>query len=181
MNEKSEVIHGHVVRQILEDDGLFPNNPVLPLLVYKGAVFLHPDDEAEHILDIFARNGWTNGWKNGIYDYHHYHSTAHEVLGIFCGTADVQLGGPDGVCVELSRGDVVIIPAGVAHKRLKASDDFLCVGAYPEGQSYDMNEGREGERERAIANIERVPLPVLDPVFGKDGPLLSDWVKGPEI
>lgn len=175
MNAKSEVIHGHVVSQVMADDGLFPNNPALPVLVYKGAVFLHPADEAEHIQDIFSRNGWDAAWKGDIYSYQHYHSTAHEVLAVFCGTADLQLGGPEGICVELSRGDVVIIPAGVAHKKLKASEDFLCVGAYPHGQEYDMNYGKEEERPVALSQIAKVRLPDLDPVFGADGPLMVNW------
>ncbi|MGX5687534.1 cupin domain-containing protein [Arcticibacter tournemirensis] len=175
MNDKTEVIHGHVVNQIIKDDGIFPNNPNLPVMVYKGAIQLHPDDEPECILALFEKNNWKNGWKNGIYDYHHYHSNTHEVLGIFCGVADVQLGGPEGICVELNRGDVVVLPAGVAHKSLSSSDDFLCVGAYPVGAEYDINYGEENERARAIENISKVKVPLLDPVYGESGPLPEHW------
>lgn len=175
MNNISEVLHGHLATHIFEDDGLFPNNPRLPALVYKGALRLHPDDPAECILELFSRNGWTNGWKNGIYDYHHYHSNTHEVIGVFAGTVDVLLGGPEGVCVELTRGDVLILPAGVAHKNLKSSNDFLCVGAYPGGTDYDLNYGKPEERNTAINNIAQVPVPALDPVFGENGPLSSQW------
>ena len=97
MNNAAEVIHGHVATHIFEDDGLFPNNPKLPVLVYKGALHLHPDDQPEKIVEIFRRNNWTNSWKDGIFNYHHYHSTSHEVLGVFCGTADIMIGGPDAV------------------------------------------------------------------------------------
>lgn len=175
MNGKTEVIHGHIVNQLIDDDGLFPNNPQVPVIVYKGAIQLHPDDEPECMLELFGKNNWTNGWKNGIYDYHHYHSTTHEVLGIFCGTADVQLGGPEGICVELSRGDVVVIPAGIAHKNLDSSADFLCVGAYPDGSEYDINYGKESERAEAIENIRNVKTPLLDPVYGENGPLHEHW------
>jgi len=177
MNNVSEVIHGHVASHILEDDGTFPNNQKCPVLVYKGALHLHPDDRAESIQELFKKNNWTNAWQAGIYDYHHYHSTCHEVLGVFCGVADVQLGGPEGICVELVRGDVLVIPAGVSHKSVKASDDFLCVGAYAEGRNYDMNYGKTEEREKALSNIAAVTLPVSDPVFGADGPLLECWMR----
>jgi len=175
MNSISEVIHGHVSTDLLKDDGRFPNNEHLPLLIYKGVLRLHPDDEPDCILALFEKNGWSNGWKNGIYDYHHYHSNTHEVLGIFCGTAELQLGGPSGTCVELDRGDVIVIPAGVAHKCLKPSNDFLCTGAYPEGRDYDINQGRDGERPLADERIKNVPIPHLDPVFGTEGPLTQHW------
>ena len=176
MTHITEVIHGHVASHVFEDDGKFPNNPALPALVYKGALHLHPDDEPEAILELFKRNNWTNGWKNGIYPYDHYHSNTHEVLGIFCGTADLLLGGPeDGVCVEVYRGDVVIIPAGVAHKNLKSSHDFLCVGACAEGREYDINYGKEEERPKVIQNILSVPVAKTDPVFGDTGPLIDCW------
>ena len=72
-------------------------------------------------------------------------------------------------------GDVIIIPAGVAHKNLGSSGDFRCVGAYPPGQDWDMNYGKAGERPAADENIANVPLPVADPVFGFEGPLMKNW------
>lgn len=175
MNTQSEVIRGHVISHILKGDLYFPNNEKFPLLVYKGALLLHPEDEPEAILHRFAINNWTKGWTDGIYDYHHYHSTTHEVIGVFCGTVDVQFGGDDGVCVELSRGDVVVIPAGVAHKNLQSSKDLLCAGAYPDGSSYDIKYGRNGERPEADSNVAVVPLPPTDPVYGFEGPLIEYW------
>ena len=175
MNAVSEVIHGHITQHILEDDGQFPNNSSFPVLVYKGALHLHPDDEPECIISLFEKHNWTNAWKNGIYDYHHYHSTTHEVLGVFCGVADVQLGGPEGVCVELNRGDVIVIPAGVAHKNLSGSHDFICVGAYPDGGLYDINKGEPGERPKADDNIAKVEVPKADPLYGFEGPLIDYW------
>lgn len=165
----------HVVWHYFEDDGVFPNNPSLPLIVYKGALYLHPSEDSNAIEKVFEDHGWSNAWKSGIFDYHHYHSTTHEVLGVFCGKADIQLGGPDGTCVELVRGDVVVVPAGVAHKCLKASSDFLVVGAYPEGRDYDMNYGKPEERPMADENIKSVPLPNTDPVYGTEGPLVGKW------
>ena len=154
----------------LTDDGTFPNNERLPVLVYRGV--LRGADEMEK---TFHRNGWGGSWRNGIYEYHHYHSTAHEVLGVARGSARVQLGGPKGSQFDLEPGDVVVIPAGVAHKNLGSSSDFVVVGAYPKGQDYDMNYGKSGERPGADENIARTPLPEADPVYGSEGPLLDHW------
>ena len=160
---------------ILEDDGTFPNNQVLPVMIYKNAVKLPDDDPAAVFEHLFASNQWGRSWRNGIYGYHHYHSTAHEALGCYSGSAKVQLGGPNGITLTLEAGDVVVLPAGTAHKNLGDTSDFGVVGAYPRGQSYDMNSGREGERPRADKNIADVPLPEADPIYGPDGPLMEKW------
>lgn len=165
----------HVTCHILQDDGTFPNNPELPVMVYKGAFLMHPDDDGSVIKRVFESHNWTNSWEGGIYDYHHYHSTTHEVLGVVCGKADIQLGGPEGVCVELVRGDVVVIPAGVAHKCLECSNDFSVIGAYPGGKSYDLNTGKDGERPETDRNIRQVSLPSTDPVYGETGPVSENW------
>jgi uncharacterized protein YjlB len=164
-----------VIHQALKDDGTFPNNDKRPLLVYQGALDLPADDPASVIEVIFAANGWAESWRDGIYGYHHYHSTAHEVLGVYSGSARVQLGGDRGVTLSIKRGDVVIIPAGVAHKNLGSTPDFRVVGAYPGGQNWDMNYGKADERPRADQNIVRVPLPQADPVYGSHGPLKEHW------
>jgi len=158
----------------LKDDDLIPNSK-LPLLLYRGVISLSGDDPAHIFEKLFEENGWNESWRNGIYSYHHYHSTAHEVLGIYRGSAKVQLGGERGVIHEVSAGDVIVIPAGIAHKNLGSTRDFGVVGAYPERQDWDMNYGKPGERPRADQNIAQVALPKLDPVFGKNGPLIEKW------
>jgi uncharacterized protein YjlB len=163
-----------VVAAELKDDGVFPNSK-LPLLLYRKAVAISEDDPAHVFEEFFKENGWGDSWRNGIYPYQHYHSTAHEVLGIYRGSAKVQLGGERGVIHEVRAGDVIVIPAGVAHKNLGSSDDFGVVGAYPEGQEMDMNYGKANERERAIENIAHLGLPKMDPVFGENGPLIEKW------
>ena len=155
----------------LEDDGRFPNNGRLPLLLYAQAVPADP----ESIEELFGSNGWPPAWRNGVYPYHHYHSTAHEVLGVFSGTATVQFGGPGGAARDLQAGDVVVIPAGVAHKRLSATPDFAVVGAYPQGQRWDLLRGEAGERPQADRSIATLPDPDRDPVQGAGGALTRLW------
>ncbi len=161
--------------QQFADDGEIPNNPVLPVLIYAQAIDLH-GDPAVAIEHVFAANDWPPQWRDGIYDYHHYHSTSHEVLGIAKGKVKVRLGGEKGRDFDLQPGDVVVLPAGTGHKRLEASDDLLVIGAYPPGQEdYDVRRGRPSDRPDALRNIQRVPLPVCDPVYGRDGPLVEHW------
>ncbi|MEX1018501.1 MAG: cupin domain-containing protein, partial [Litorilinea sp.] len=124
---------------------------------------------------VFGRAGWTNWWRNGIFAYHHYHSTAHEVLAIARGHARVQFGGEQGEIVPVRAGDVVLIPAGVGHKNLGASADLLVVGAYPPGQMWDLCRGAPGERPQVLTNIQAVPLPATDPVYGATGPRHVHW------
>jgi uncharacterized protein YjlB len=165
----------NIIRHIFSDDGIFPNNGLLPLLVYQKAFQIPLREESEMVKELLETNSWTNAWEDGIYDYHHYHSTAHEVLVVAEGSARVQFGGPQGVTLTLEAGDVIVIPAGVAHKRLDHTETFTCIGAYPTGQIYDMNYGKNEERERAERNIKNLPLPESDPVYGNDGPLIKNW------
>ena len=164
-----------VLAQELKYDGIFPNSK-LELLVYRKAVDLPEEDPASVFEQLFGANNWHGNLRNGIYPYHHYHSTAHEVLGVYCGWAKVQLGGEKDLALEIQAGDVIIIPAGDAHKKLRSSADFRVVGAYPEGQDLDMNYGKSGERPGVDRNIERVALPKQDPIYGAGGPLLEKWM-----
>ena len=159
------------------DDGAIPNNPTLPFLVYPGALDLPEDDPAAACEAVFAANGWGGSWRDGIYPFAHYHSTAHEVLGVCRGEAKVRFGGNTGIVLTVRAGDVVVIPAGVGHHNLGASADLLVVGAYPRGQRWDLRRGLAGERPQVLDNIARVPLPALDPVYGADGPLVEHWLR----
>jgi uncharacterized protein YjlB len=163
-----------IITHLLKDNGTFPNSR-LPLLIYQGALDLPKDDPASAIEALIQANQWGNDWRNGIYPYHHYHSTAHEVLLVYGGSAKVQLGGEPGIIKTIGVGDVIIIPAGVGHKNLGASSDFEVVGAYPPRQNVDMCYGKPGERPRTDQNIGRLSVPGTDPVFGKAGPLLDHW------
>lgn len=158
----------------LPDDGAYPNSD-LPVLVYRQALRSSIRSPARILEQIFRANGWTGAWRNGIFSYHHYHSTAHEVLGIAGGTASVQLGGPDGWALDVTAGDVLVLPAGVAHKNGGSDPAFEVVGAYPDGRSWDLKRGSPDERPEADRNIDRVPLPSRDPLFGAEGPLVDHW------
>lgn len=54
---------------------------------------------------MFEKTGWPPQWVASIYDFHHYHSTAHEVLGCVSGSAKLMLGGPNGHEVMFKAGD----------------------------------------------------------------------------
>lgn len=159
-----------------KSDGAFPNNPELPVLVYRRAIKAESPPLADEMEDRFRENAWSGCWRWGVYDFHHFHSKAHEVLGVANGTAQLQLGGPIGSIVEVEAGDVVVLPAGTGHKNVGASEDFMVVGAYPKGQeNYDMRRGDASELDAAVANIRSTPLPETDPVFGRSGPLRELW------
>ena len=166
------VLQGPPVTAIrFADDGRIPNS-ALPLLHYVKAV---ADPSPEAMETLLSETGWPPRWRAAIFTYHHYHSTAHEVLGVASGDAWVLMGGPKGRELRIRAGDVVVIPAGVGHCRLSSSSDFLVVGGYPHGADWDVLRGREGERPQADANIAAVPLPESDPVQGAAGPLLDLW------
>jgi len=157
-----------------KDDGVFPNS-VLPLLLYRHAFTTETEDRASIIEDRFAENDWTNSWRNGVYAFAHYHSTTHEVLGVFRGHATLQLGGKHGENVDVHAGDVIVIPAGVAHRKIGCSEDFGVVGAYPNGRDWDLLRGELGERPKADQKIAALPIPDNDPIYGSDGPLRQIW------
>ena len=158
-----------------KDDGRTPNNR-LPLVIYRGAVMLDEAyDPAAVFEELFAAHGWRDSWRDGMYDFLHFHTGTHEVLGIAKGRVRAQFGGTHGKAVELDAGDVVILPAGTGHKRLSASRDLLIVGAYPAAGSYDEPKPAEVDHDKALSAIARVPAPAKDPVYGKDGPLVQLW------
>ena len=156
----------------LADDGTIPNSP-LPLLVYAGAL---PADAGPAAFEaLFARHGWGRSWRNGIYAFRHYHSTAHEVLGIAAGEVQVELGGPAGRTVALTAGDAVLIPAGVSHRNL-GDDGLLVVGAYPDGTAeVDLLRDTGADRRAALPNLAALARPASDPVLGGRGGLLTAW------
>lgn len=156
---------------MLDDDGQIPNNQNLPVIIYK-AVFKEMPGEIE---TAFNRHQWTGSWTGGVYDYHHYHSNTHEVLGVKAGEATVLIGGDQGERFEISQGDVILLPAGTGHKKIESSPDFEVVGAYPGGTSPNMKKKDPSDRVQALAEINNVPVPQMDPVYGEEGPMLAEW------
>jgi len=158
------------------DDGIVPNNPRFPLMLYRGVVKLTGSrfDPAVVIDTLFAANGWGRSWRDTVYDFVHYHSQIHEVMGVARGSATLEFGGVKGRRLNMKAGDVAILPAGTGHRLIDASRDFLVVGAYPEDGTYDECTDMR-ERVEAAKRIAKVRKPGADPVFGRRGPLTRLW------
>jgi len=161
---------------VFADDGLVPNNP-MPFLVYKGAVDIENGHPEKTIEGLFGANGWGDMWRNGVYDFPHYHATVHEALGIARGQARVRFGGNSGQEIEVRAGDVAILPAGTGHQCLSASADFSVVGAYPPGARMQVTRPTPENHAKALQTIPQVKLPKSDPVLGTDGPLVRLWTR----
>jgi uncharacterized protein YjlB len=160
---------------LFQDDGIVPNNPRFPLLIYRGAVaFGTAFDPATVIDTLFEANGWGRSWRDTIYDFVHYHSQVHEALGVARGTAKVECGGVKGRVLTLKAGDMAVLPAGTGHRLIEASRNFLVVGAYPEEGAYDECTDTR-DRSEAIKRIAKVRRPPKDPIYGRSGPLAQLW------
>ena len=160
---------------IIHGDNNFPNNDYLPVLIYQKAFNPQEKKLGDVIEKTFNQNNWTNSWRNGILEEHHYHSNTHEVLGVSAGHCKIQLGGPNGIVLDIEKGDVVILPAGIAHRNLGCSKDFEIVGGYPDGIEHDMRYGKPDDRPAVDDNIRNVALPETDPVYGYEGELITFW------
>jgi uncharacterized protein YjlB len=158
------------VRLRFRDDGYIPNNPKHPLLLYRKAVRFEASDDPAAVLEvIFNERGWGEAWRNGIYDFVHYHPRIHEVLGVARGSAELRLGGNKGKTVKVGIGDIVVIPAGVGHECIRPSKSFLVVGAYPKTGTYSENRGSFREIAKAQRDVRRVKPPRRNPVTGEKG------------
>jgi uncharacterized protein YjlB len=160
----------------LEENHPFPNN-ALPVILYPNSLTttLGTDYASSDIIHLFEKHNYSNAWTNGIHSFHHFHATVHEVLACFSGEASVQLGGPNGKIVTFSKGDALLLPAGTSHKKVSATDDFKIVGAYPNGEEFDMEKGDRERYEELIAIISEVPIPALDSIEGENGAVHQYW------
>src|SRR4029079_10014873 len=113
----------HLLR--FKDDGETPNNARCPMILYRSPVKLaHGFDMAAVFEELFEANGWKDSWRDGMYEFLHFHTHTHEALGVARGTVRAQFGGAKGKTLDLKAGDVVILPAGTGHRRLKGSRDL---------------------------------------------------------
>jgi len=135
-----------------------PNHPSFPVLLYRGV-------NATDVRALFAEHGWGGSWVDGVFPFHHFHSTSHEVLAVLAGEATLELGGPQGEAFDVTAGDVLVLPAGTGHRRASADTAFTVIGAYPRGQeNYDLlREADDAARERIAA----LGPPDTDPVGGE--------------
>jgi uncharacterized protein YjlB len=162
-----EVLH-------LSRNGWVPNNDRLPVLLYRGAFKLVDGEDAAAVFETaFRRNGWPPQWRNDVYTFHHFHSTAHEILGFAAGHARLILGGEDGHETTVQAGDVAVLPAGTGHCKLSGSEDFLAIGAYPPHQQWDVC--RSAPSPDDLDRMLHLPFPDTDPVGGANGPLTRLW------
>lgn len=167
-----------VLRHHIPAHGLIPNTSIQnkPLLIYQNA-FSSPSISASQIESHLSSIGVVKPqWRYTMYSASHFHSTSHELLGISNGEARICFGhedNPKKVEEILRKGDVVIIPAGVAHRLLEdLTGEFEMVGAYPVGCSWDMCYGKTGE-EQKIEKIRSLSWFNKDPLYGDDGPAMD--------
>jgi uncharacterized protein YjlB len=166
---------GHVIAHQLAPAGAIPNHPRWPLLVYPGAVVIDGENSATAFETLFNRNLWPAAWRNGVFPFHHFHSNAHEVLGVYSGEVTVQFGGESGVVITARPGDVIVLPAGTGHKKISSRGALGIVGAYPAGQRPDTCTPLLSNTARCVQAVMGVRLPECDPVYGSNGPLFSHW------
>lgn len=164
-----------VISHLLPPAKGIPNHPRWPVLVYPGAVAISGPDPAVAFEELFTRNRWPAAWRGGVYPFHHYHSNAHEVLGVYSGEVTIQVGGDEGIQLTAKPGDVVVLPAGTGHKALATRGKLGIVGAYPEGQDPDHCTPATSNAEKSVGNVAKVPMPECDPVTGEHGLLQDHW------
>lgn len=158
----------------LGPNDIFLNNEACPVLVYRGAIDTGSlSDPALSVEALFERNGWPVVWRNEVFLFHHYHSTAHAALAVVSGSATLVLGGPGGEQIQIRVGDVILFPVGTARCRLGATMDFAVIGGCLRGQQPDICQA--APTPDAQAQMAQLPAPQSDPVFGSHGPVMALW------
>ncbi|KAJ4389524.1 hypothetical protein N0V93_006994 [Gnomoniopsis smithogilvyi] len=168
-----------VTKHFIPAHGRLPNSSILnkPLLVYRSA-FIKGDACAveSHLLSVGVV---IPQWRYSMYSTTHFHSTSHEVLCVTSGRAKLCFGGeenPDRVTPIVQAGDVMIVPAGMAHRLLEdmsgTNGGFEMVGSYPKGYHWDMCYGLPEDDEK-INSIKSLPWFQKDPIFDEYGPVLD--------
>ena len=147
-------------------------------------------------------NGWGDMWRNGIYPLRALSlADPRSARASRAAARKVRFGGEQGQELEITQGDVALLPAGTGHQCLWASPDLMVIGAYPPDGRYDLCRGSKAEHAKALQSIPKVPLPEVrsglrrersaagavaevtsfSPLpprerFGNRGLLMADWI-----
>lgn len=140
----------------------------LPVLVSRTAVDHELLDIAAALEALFRSNGWVCRPQGTLQGEYHYHSTAHEVIGIASGSAILGIGGPHSVRIAVDASDLLVLPAGTGHCRLADRAGFCVITANPPDQEADIC--RTTASTEIASAIEAVPYPTSDPVLGVPPP-----------
>ena len=154
--------------------GGVPNNR-LPVMIYHRVIPPNVADNADYLEHLFRSNGWPPQWRYPVYTFTHFHSNTHEALGVFAGSATLQLGGEKGKLIEVKTGDVLLLPAGIGHKQISADEDFMLVGAYPPQVKADLCHDEPAQLAARTKAVSAVPLPATDPVTGHSEGSMITW------
>lgn len=149
-------------------------NSDLPLVFWRNRVPAGVEG-GEAVCALYRRNSWASVWIYSVFQFWHFHTHGHEVLSCVSGSARIALGGDNGIIADVSVGDVTIIPAGVGHKRLSSSADFLMAGGYPPGQSGNIVRPGDLDSAKIAAEIGTVALPKTDPITGRADGIVEIW------
>jgi len=160
----------------LHDDGNTPNSKY-PVIIYQHIFRGKQSDKekADRLEACFAKNNWLNAFRWKVYDYHHYHTNTHEVLGVYAGEALLKLGGEQGKEITVTPGDVIVLPAGTGHISLRHSSDFEVVGAYPNGTEPDLISLNDKRPDGVRQKVDSIAIPPLDPLYGTSPAFETYW------
>ncbi|KAH6669902.1 hypothetical protein B0J14DRAFT_106948 [Halenospora varia] len=162
-------------------------NSILPIIVYRSVL---DDTLPENILKTIEPQKWIKGGQWKAYPVPHFHSICHECYGVIQGENTYSLGkGPRdtddcGIKLKVQKGDVFVFPAGVSHASIDSKGEYEYVGLYPErnersedGEAFDMHycDATPDETKKLAARCAQTPVPDLDPLYGRDGPLPRIW------
>jgi uncharacterized protein YjlB len=170
-----------VSRHFIPAHGLVPNTSIQqkPLLIYHAAF---PSSTSASAIEFHLQfiGVVDPAWRYTMYSTSHFHSTSHELLCIASGKAKLCFGhedNPERVEPVVETGDVIFVPAGVAHRLLEdLAGGFQMVGSYPKGRDWDMCYGKEGEEEK-VKRIKELGWFERDPIYGEEGPALDESIE----
>ncbi|MGJ7032222.1 cupin domain-containing protein [Niabella hirudinis] len=148
---------------------------LLPLLVYRGFFDKEYGSCEGWLTKKFRSNKWFPAPALQAHDFTHYYANTHIVLGICAGEAKWQLGGRLGISTILEKGDVMVIPAGVALRCIESDADFKMVGACSVNVVPELRGNKPGNPNQADPIIANIAIPDNDPILGPGEGLLTIW------